>query len=279
MDWDLLHNTKLIYDEYMEELKKLDLKFEPFPLDDELPIYEIERDLIFSKYKQEIINAFEHDHQAILDSEILTVLWSDFESFKDYYFTFQGIFYNRYPDAEEIDYLKNKYHPLCEKNPLEKFISDTERFHKLHFSNKKKRAFLEERANQLGYQLVYVSKTEKLIVTKFENKLQKDENAHQNIAEIDFEINSKLSDKIILLHELGLIKHLRSQTPFLESTNALAKCLAKLTGEKQTSIQSCLNPIINPDSSQKNNPLKNIRNTDKVRNFLIELGYKPSEKD
>ena len=58
------------------------------------------------------------------------------------------------------------------------------------------------------------------------------------------------------------------------SKNKLATVISAITGKNATSIQPAINPIDNPSTSQKNNPLDNGKNVEKVKLKLIELGFK-----
>lgn len=86
-------------------------------------------------------------------------------------------------------------------------------------------------------------------------------------------INSTGTEKIVMLHELGVLDFMRKMMPFSNSTNSLAKVLSIITGEKQSSIQAMINPIINPSTSQKNNPLTSTRPVNKIRQQLNDIGF------
>ncbi|KJD36967.1 hypothetical protein PW52_00460 [Tamlana sedimentorum] len=88
------------------------------------------------------------------------------------------------------------------------------------------------------------------------------------------ESSQKITDKVIYLNELGIIDFLAKKEPFNLSTNSLAKALSLITGESQQTLQSYLNPIINNNANQKNNPLNNHKKLDIARENLIKLGFK-----
>ncbi|MGN7513683.1 MAG: RteC domain-containing protein [Allomuricauda sp.] len=175
MDWSFFQNTEKQFNKYIEDIKNLELEFQPFPLGEETVHFDLKLNELYEKHKDAIINDFENDLNTLEESGVLTTKWGSFEKFKDQYYFFQGIFFTKYPDAEEIDYLKKEYEILKDSIPFESFVKETHSYQKLMFSNKKKIAFLEDKANQLGYQLIYNDKTEKLVVTKFENKLRSEE--------------------------------------------------------------------------------------------------------
>ncbi len=87
--------------------------------------------------------------------------------------------------------------------------------------------------------------------------------------------SSKGTEKIIMLEKLGIIDLLKNQEPFNTSINSLAKAISLITGEKLTTIQSYINPIISDGVNQKNNPLNSQKTVDKVTRKLISIGYNP----
>ncbi len=86
--------------------------------------------------------------------------------------------------------------------------------------------------------------------------------------------DTSLAEKIIYLKLLGVYDFLASKEPFNMSKNKLATVISAITGKNATSIQPAINPIDNPSTSQKNNPLDNGKNVEKVKLKLIELGFK-----
>lgn len=89
--------------------------------------------------------------------------------------------------------------------------------------------------------------------------------------------DSKGTEKIIMLDKLGILDILRSQEPFNMSVNALSSAISGITGIKQVTVQSYLNPIINPNADQKNNPLKVEKTVVKVEDKLSSIGFIPSK--
>lgn len=85
--------------------------------------------------------------------------------------------------------------------------------------------------------------------------------------------NTGANEKVIALKELGIIEFLQNNNPICQtSTNKLAEVLSLLTGEKAKTIQSYLNPIINNQTSQKNNPYNNTKTVEKTKDKLINIG-------
>lgn len=113
--------------------------------------------------------------------------------------------------------------------------------------------------------------TLKMIIEHYE-RLCLNETHNNSVVEID--IDTSLIDKVLYLHYLGVIDFLRQSHPFNTSTNKLAKIIGAITGGKVTTIQSMLNPMISKQVGQSNNPLASSKPVEKVRQMLIEIGYK-----
>ncbi len=143
-------------------------------------------------------------------------------------------------EVKNIDFLKNTWY-------LELFETNTKSQIQKSFIKKKK--FLEDRLQAL--------------------------NETQSVLDLENDdLNStKISEKIIFLHELGVLDFLLKQKPFNSTKNTLAIALSGIMGEKVSSIQSAINPIQNKGVSQKNNPLKTTSSVQKVRLKLIEIGF------
>lgn len=91
---------------------------------------------------------------------------------------------------------------------------------------------------------------------------------------LDFSDDTSTKEKLILLDELGVIDFLKSKPPFNTSTNALATALSGVLGIKQSTLQSYLSPMFNPDNEQRNNPRNNHNLVEKAKIKLITIGYK-----
>jgi len=97
----------------------------------------------------------------------------------------------------------------------------------------------------------------------------------QKLENLEFDKNEivlKATEKIILLSKLGVLEMLFAKQPFDMSVNALADILAKITGEKTTTLQPYLNAFKNDPLSHKN-PLNNDKAITKVETILIAKGF------
>lgn len=85
--------------------------------------------------------------------------------------------------------------------------------------------------------------------------------------------DSSCVDKIIFLHQVGVLDYLKKLSPFNLSTNKLAEYLSAITGENARTLQSYLNPIFNSTTVQSNNPLDTKSTVKKVLNKLAIMGF------
>ena len=96
--------------------------------------------------------------------------------------------------------------------------------------------------------------------------------ADQELLEIDYS-DSKFNERVIMLHELGVLDFLRGMQPFTSSINSLASVLSGFTGIPGTTVQSYINPIYNKTANQRNNPLKSNK-IEVIVQKLIQIGFK-----
>lgn len=85
--------------------------------------------------------------------------------------------------------------------------------------------------------------------------------------------NTKATEKLIYLNELGIIDFLRKQEPFKHSVNKLATVLSAITDEKPTTLQPSLNSMLSYTNTPEKNPYNSKNTAPKVKAMLIELGY------
>ena len=139
--------------------------------------------------------------------------------------------------------------------------------------------YIEEKVRFKKKRIIELLEKENYVLKSLELKLDRISIKTQKIKlddNIDFSDN-KGTEKIIMLHKLGVLDFLKEKNPFDSSTNALASVISGITGEKQTVVQSYLNPIYSKGVSQKNNPLKTESTVNKVTQKLISIGYNHSD--
>jgi hypothetical protein len=124
------------------------------------------------------------------------------------------------------------------------------------------------------YDELTTTETKYSIIEKQELNNVNTETIRKEVSGIDLS-DAKGTEKIIMLHKLGVLDFLKEQEPFKYSINALASAISGITGEKQTVIQSYINPIFSKSVGQKNNPLATEKTVNKVTQKLISIGYNP----
>ncbi len=99
-----------------------------------------------------------------------------------------------------------------------------------------------------------------------------------DVFEIPLDLSdSKSSEKIIYLHELGILEHIQKSAGAGSSINGLATVVSAITGIPVGTAQSYLNPILSSGTKQRNNPLKSAKNVTAVNHTLIKLGFKQTK--
>lgn len=88
---------------------------------------------------------------------------------------------------------------------------------------------------------------------------------------LDYSNNSD-AEKIVFLHEIGVLDFLRQKQPFNMSTNKLAEVVSSFTGINQTTAQSYLNPIFSKGVDKSKSPLS-AKNLKSVSEKLMKMGY------
>jgi hypothetical protein len=108
------------------------------------------------------------------------------------------------------------------------------------------------------------------ISSKREDK-QSDKIRQEPEVTIDYSNNSD-AEKIIFLHELGILEYLRNRQPFNTSINKLAEVISAFTGINQTTAQSYLNPMFSKGVDKSKSPLS-AKNLKSVTEKLMKMGY------
>jgi len=187
-------------------------------------------------------------------------------------------------DADEISFITDEldegiYNYKFKEFYSDSFDSDTIRSYEklkkqIHHSLKKRLEYLSHRAKENGIDLVY-NEFENSTPEKEMYSLEPIKHSLETKKEkvlMDYS-NSKLTEKIIALNEIGILDFLKEKEPFNMSTNRLAEYLSLCLGEKASSIQSYINAIINK-SDQTKSPYNTVKTVKKIQNKLIKMGCK-----
>jgi hypothetical protein len=160
---------------------------------------------------------------------------------------------------------------------LKDLIETYEEYRKqIYYSLKKRLEYLQQRAESLGFELTSDTKRDSYLKITFDRynlePIREKVQVKQEEPLIDYS-DSKLTEKIIALTEIGVLDFLKQKEPFNMSTNKMAEFLSLCLGEKTTSIQSYINAIIN-NSDQSKSPYNTTKTVEKVKQKLIQIGLR-----
>ena len=211
-----------------------------------------------------------------------------FKVYEAYYIKRKELFLNEFVDANELDFIQKEIEDLNNVGiSAYKFEPNNTDINYI------------KNLDQLRFYIFEIKNFGRIIINKILSKatLQKVEYSHNR--KIDFLINKQISfdnikneksispdeeqnyldysdnktpERIVFMHELGILEYLNKMPPFNTSINKLAEVLSAFTGIKQTTLQSYINPIFSKDVAKKNSPLTN-KNIKTVNEKLIKMGF------
>lgn len=169
-------------------------------------------------------------------------------------------------DATEEDFIIDELNdPKANTFLLDDQITKT-----IGFSLRKTVNFLKQRISALGYDLLARSGPNE--ITYEYNRIAQitSENEVQGSDFSEYSQRLTTPQRVILLNELGVIELIENKMNKTGgwSKNKIAAVVAEIIGEKQSNIQSKLNPIGNPTVKQLNNPYNTNKSIEKVQDFL-----------
>ena len=88
---------------------------------------------------------------------------------------------------------------------------------------------------------------------------------------IDFSKGTDTKTKLAILQELGIFDYLIKTAYPINNANKIASLLSAIIGGEAKTLQTYINPIISPDTDQRNAPKKIHK--EKARQILQKLGY------
>ncbi|WP_179344224.1 hypothetical protein [Winogradskyella ursingii] len=165
----------------------------------------------------------------------------------------------------------NKYHKLLIE--VSKEVTDLNEKETIFLTSfNSKIHFLGNKLNKAG--ISYRVLNDETIV--FNQKENDKEKSIETKPLIDLS-ESKGTEKIIMLQQLGVLDFLKSKQPFIQSTNKLAEAISGFTGINSGTVQSYINPMNDNTTNQKNNPMTKLKTVTKVNQKLISIGYNPPQ--
>ena len=238
----------------------------------------------YSEQNQLISEVF---NELYVQSEIDTFFWQfcNFKTFENNYEQRRIDYTNKFIDATNEDFIQSEILFLSENYQQDSFNPETgelehkgyiykyyfgtielnnflftDEYQKIDFSQKRKFEFLESELGQLEYQ-----PPENLPIPNPEILL-------------DYS-NNQRTERIVFLHELGILDFLREKMNkelHYFAPNKLAEIVSTFTDIQQGTAQPMLHPIFEKNVKQKNNPLT-VNNLKKVRNKLKDIGFNNSK--
>jgi hypothetical protein len=136
-------------------------------------------------------------------------------------------------------------------------------------SLRKRMAFLKNEAKKHDLEIIVINS--KLAELKHLKKEIKEENNYENEV-----AGFSIPMRVLILHELGIIDQLKKIQPFSTTPYALSRALCPIINIGATDLNRYIYPIHTPESNQDRNPLKNIKNHNKVKEYLNQLGFRRS---
>ena len=201
----------------------------------------------FDVYKKTYSKRLEHFKNEFLDTDEISFITDELD---------EGIYNYKFKEFNSGSFDKNT---ILRSEKIKKQIN-----HSLI----KRFEYLSQRTKENGYDLVYTKSSETYSLERINQLLE----VKKEEILIDYS-TSKITEKIIALNETGVIDFLKEKEPFNVSTNSLAEYLSLCLGEKTTSIQSYINPIINK-SDQSKSPYNTKKTVNTVKQKLINIGLK-----
>jgi hypothetical protein len=171
----------------------------------------------------------------------------------------QKDYYKASDNSSEVGFILNEF--MIGKLDFDFGICDNDTLNTIDVNLKLRYNLLQERLIALGHNVDGILDVEKTA--------QEFVSPREVIIDLS-DTNGK--EKVIYLNELGIIDYLRNHFHRINlSYNQLAALLSGITGVKQDTMQSYINPIINKKDkiSQRNNPYENEKNVAKIRSILI----------
>ena len=226
-------------------------------------IYEMQKKW-FRDRKEVVYATFKREHDSYSKKNVYFYGCS-FLSYKNTFDERLKSHIKEYSENSIISFIDSELKPS--KKPYEDFWLSKKILNNIETSLRLRREFLLEKAGVNGYEIVNNNNAFKLSKINYPKTLDNEE------VLVDLS-ETNIKQKIIYLHELGLLQELRKAEPFNLSVNRIAQVVGAITGENQRTIQSYINPIFHTSSDKIKSALYNQADVEKVRyNLLNSVGF------
>lgn len=250
--------AKLLYEEYKDAVQSVAESLGLFDTSSEN--YPIAK----QKYSQwekarlnEVYEAFNKDYLKYI-KEGKYFFGCSLNVYKKHLESRKKLYYEASDNTDEVGFILNEL--AIGKLDFDHGICDTDTVNILDINLKLRYNLLLNRLTELGYNM--------------EGILDINRAAKPKVSPIESEIDlsdTNRKEKVIYLNELGIISYLKDHFHRANlSNNQLAGLLSAITGVKQDTLQSYINPLLNKDNKivQSNNPYTNQENVDSIRTIL-----------
>jgi hypothetical protein len=158
-------------------------------------------------------------------------------------------------EASEIDFIELELKE--EEKPFYDYLLNEKAKREVYIAIQNRIDFLKQRAFEIGFKINENGTRERL--------------PQEPIELLDFS-DSNIPTKITYLYELGILEMLQKKNK-KGSINKLAELLSGVIGEKATTIQSYINPILAPTDVEQSKSAINNEKIEKVKFVIQELGF------
>lgn len=178
-----------------------------------------------------------------------------FNVYRELYKGRLGSFLQNIHGAGEIDFIELELKE--EEKPFYDYLLNEKAKREVYIAIQNRIDFLKQRAFEIGFKINENGTRERL--------------PQEPIKLLDFS-DSNIPTKITYLYELGVLEMLQKKNK-KGSINKLAELLSGVIGEKATTIQSYINPILAPTDVEQSKSAINNEKIEKVKFVIQELGF------
>ena len=175
-------------------------------------------------------------------------------------------------ESDELDFIKSELENIIRYITFEFAPKDLQLIIKR--SLEKQTDFLERKLESLGYLATYEAAIRNYRHNAGIVKLKRMDLPPAVETESLDDLELKPKEKLIALHELGILEFLLANPSLEKNVFKISKILGPILNIKPTTLNSYLNPILNELADPRNDPYNNTAQVEKIRYFLKNFGFK-----
>jgi hypothetical protein len=253
---ELFEVTKHAYDNFLDEVSPISNYYEQLEktfTGDPDSFYE-EKDRKIKNLWIPVHNKFNAEYRLYRIKKIY-FYGCPFNVYRELYKGRLGSFLQNIHGAGEIDFIELELKE--EEKPFYDYLLNEKAKREVYIAIQNRIDFLKQRAFEIGFKINENGTRERL--------------PQEPIKLLDFS-DSNIRTKITYLYELGVLEMLQKKNK-KGSINKLAELLSGVIGEKATTIQSYINPILAPTDVEQSKSAINNEKIEKVKFVIQELGF------